>query len=360
MEMRFQNEVKEENREKTPLEKLIEQSDAILDKLVCGEIDEKVEPIEDKEYFKDESKEYDPDSSPVAWMYYEKMYNFIDKNKKMDNTGNPRRIKGLWNYNDDFGWEHIDYGDLKDNTIAIAGDCVFNFKKEYGNDNVLKSTCKYSKFRKKICACKVGKGKECDRRVLLSKIELCSRMHHSPYNFALMPITGGMNNAKDKSGQAYDRIDCFLYGMNEMYKIAFETRKTLEKSQKDKYAIIWNTKQKSFLSKFLQTIGSVEKYAKIFYHLDGSRPLDKILLYAMIGFGSHEIETPEDVDYYMNMAILYWSIQRCKYYEKVDDENKKEKQKQARTMLSNALVGYLESYKEKMESDEQKCQNIES
>ena len=52
------------------LDALIKKSNGILDRLSKEDNGILYELIKDEEYFND----YDPDSSPVAWKYYEQMY----------------------------------------------------------------------------------------------------------------------------------------------------------------------------------------------------------------------------------------------------------------------------------------------
>lgn len=141
---------------------------------------------------------YDPDSSLRAWEYYFKMYyEFLsnveeeDKNllfeeelgKKFWPSGNVyKRVVGtfcyfeknkyIWPYKLDSRWFK------KYKNIGIAGDCVFNFNEK-----------KVPNFEKIIK--KDNLNDQNTKEQIKVVLSLCSRMHYSPFNFSLMPTTGG-------------------------------------------------------------------------------------------------------------------------------------------------------------------------
>ena len=319
------------------LVKLINISNDILEKITtltednCGNCFG--EYIDDKAFFEytfnGKKCAYDPDSSSVAWMYYEKMYEAIKKELKCMGKGKIYRIVGSFKY-ENKKIIQTDYQRCLE-YIEIGGDCVFNFSKSSG---------KYSKFIKII-----EKDENIDKRkILFSKLELCSMMHHSPYNFALMPSTGGMNNCKNQCGKgmmALDRTDWLFYALNELYeKLKIdnslselknineinEAKKKLLDLQGKEQIIICDKRNINdlILYDFINEIDNFDNYVNIFYHLDTSERLDRNLINDMIKLGTYEIEDIDSIDNYMNVAIAYWLIQRDKYMNLVNEycENK--------------------------------------
>lgn len=308
------------------LKKLIEVSDKILDILNSNNLSGE-KPFIDEECFGD----YDPDSSPIAWEYYSEMYKeFKIENKKLGKkiSNGVRRKVGTFRYKTD-GETDIKQGEFKKyglepprlilgKEIDLAGDCVFNFKKEMKDNK------------------------------LMLKWEFCSRMHHSPYNFSLMPVQGNMNSSKAN----LDRTDRLLFAIQKFYenkknysndlveeyknntKNVKDIKEEISNLQEKGYKIMrsrWNSENEIWLYDFLCKIGNVENYAKIFYHLDSDNPIDKMLLETMLESGKHLVESAEDVENYMDLAIEYWNSQRDKYYcqkKKIEKEEEKSNAKE--------------------------------
>lgn len=349
------------------LDELIKCSNNILDKLNALLVNEKQKDasidMDEKENidkkcftykFKGKDAEYEPDSSSVAWKYYDVMYNNtipIEENKKYEGDGNYYRVKGSFSYYKGEKGVIIDSiikGD-KRNSIDLAGDCVFNFKKEIGNDGEISDKCKYYRFKEMICKnCRKNKKglescheKECDQYNMLLELEYCNEMLHSPYNFALMPVTGGMNLSK---GNYLDRPDRLLCGIEKFYaknpkeELVEEYKKDIKhvkaeinSLQEDNFRFIQcreDSENDIWLFDFLCKINNVKKYAKIFYNLDDAEDsLDKILLERMLETGKHDIVDSKDVENYMHIAILYWNIQRYKYEKQKNKEERRQLEK---------------------------------
>lgn len=317
----------EEDSAESKLDELIRESNNILDK--------KTDKIKLDDIYNVNDKNYDPDSSSIAWKYYEMMYgDMIKKDQSVGVAGSPKRILGLFNYTEK-NIEQEAWNFLRFNKIVLAGDCVFNF-----NQKKLKSFLNVLN----------------ENQDLLDKLSLCKRMHHSPYNFSLMPVTGGMN--KQKQNLSGDRPDVLLYAISEFYKNykkALETNNMSDIQEKIEELELYN-KDVSAISKiiknnetlqnnvanirkmlnnlqnelqiiqyqsrgitdlcayhFLAAIGSFENYVKIFYHLDRDNPVDKSLIETMLDMGQQPIDNPEALNAYMNLAIEYWKRQRSKY-----------------------------------------------
>lgn len=275
-------------------------------------------PFDTEEYV------YDPDSSLRAWEYYFEMYyeflSNVEKEDKEDKdllfkekfekkfwlSGNVyKRVVGTFCYfeNDKYIWPYkLDRRKLKKGqNIGIAGDCVFNF-----NAN------KVSYFWKKI---KKDNNKENQQKNQQIKeiLLLCSLMHHSPFNFSLMPITGGLNNIKGR--KALDRIDVFLNTLKNIYE-------KIEKNEKIEEVNVTKTTGKALIH-FLWYIGSFKNYCKIFYQLDYEEGNKENLVQKLLDNAekNKSIENSDQLVKYMELAVEYWEKQNEKY-EKVSDTNK--------------------------------------
>lgn len=307
-----------EDSAENKLSDLIKKSNNILDKI-----------ISDNEYtstYVEIENEYEPDSSPIAWKYYKIMYgDMIDEGQGISSA---IRIQGLFNYKKK-SIEQETYGDLELGKIALAGDCVFNFNEK-----------KVKGFKKLLNAEK----KDHD---LQNKLRLCEKMHHSPYNFSLMPVTGGMNNQK-RSLSGYDRPDVLLYAISKFYEkdMTELTEKTTENYDRlielqGELQIIQHRGITDLCAyHFLATIGSFENYVRIFYHLDYDNPIDQSLIEAMLTMGQQPIDNPKALEAYMNLAIAYWKIQRSKYEYIQSHKELLNKVKQGIDELLNSVIDH--------------------
>lgn len=296
---------------------------------------------------------YDPDSSLRAWEYYFKMYyEFLsnveeeDKNllfeeelgKKFWPSGNVyKRVVGtfcyfeknkyIWPYKLDSRWFK------KYKNIGIAGDCVFNFNEK-----------KVPNFEKIIK--KDNLNDQNTKEQIKVVLSLCSRMHYSPFNFSLMPTTGGdwaLNNIKGRGKE--DRIDIFLNKLKNIYDDLKELDESgIKKSDIEKCDVkkfdtyiqymgkIGAIKVEGDLQKglihFLWCIGSFENYCKIFYQLDYKETKEKDLVERLLDnaekYKSIEnsdqlaekyksIENSDQLVKYMELAVEYWEKQNEKY-----------------------------------------------
>ena len=302
-------------------------------------------PFDTEEYV------YDPDSSLRAWEYYFKMYyeflSNVEKEDKdllfkeelgkkfwpIDNVY--KRVVGTFCYfeNKDYIWPYkLDRCWLKEGqNIGIAGDCVFNFNEK-----------KVSHFWNVI-----EKDDNKENQQIKEILLLCSLMHHSPFNFSLMPTTGGLNNIK---GNGLDRIDVFLNKLKNIYDDLKELDESgIKKSDIEEFEnyihiqkqgkigeIDVSTKLRKALIHFLWCIGSFENYCKIFYQLDYKETKEKDLVERLLDnaekYKSIEnsdqpaekyksIENSDQLVKYMELAVEYWEKQNEKY-EKVSDTNK--------------------------------------
>ena len=147
------------------------------------------------------NEKYDPDSSPIAWEHYRKVYTVehwdLMREFDLGNTyiQDPRveykrlvvRIKPTsLKAKEKELWPEFKFG----------GDTDFNFneKKVDQFKNILGNNTEYS-----------------------SMLNECISLHHTLINFSLMAVSGRMNNFKGRNvgKNGYDRIDSFLYILKE-------------------------------------------------------------------------------------------------------------------------------------------------
>ena len=262
---------------------------------------------------------YDPDSSLRAWEYYFKMYyeflSNVDNEYEVFSIEENRfwfikenavykRVAGTFCYfkNGKYIWPYkLDESKLREGkNIGIAGDCVFNVNEK-----------KFSRFWKMIEKDNNKKNQQI-KEILL----LCSSMHHSPFNFSLMPTTGGLNNIKGKN--ALDRIDVFLNTLKNIYE-------KIKKNEEIEEINVTKTTGRALIH-FLKCIGSFENYCKIFYQLDYEENEDNLVNKLIKNAEKNEsIENSDQLVEYMKLAVEYWEKQKEKYKENKEkyDENEK-------------------------------------
>lgn len=283
----------------------------------------KPQPVDEYIYNEFYNK-YDPDSSPKAWEYYLKTYKNIFKessdkesselNDTYDTYKEPIKNPEDGDKTVSFWYEWYKsssyiriYGTflyskpnetlklttpklLSGQNIGIGGDCCFNF-----------NTDKFGKF--------ININKQDDVRKILV---LCSALHYSPINFALMPKNGGMNNISGDGRQGgLDRFDTFisaldLYFKNKENPIAIKLIAEFESSQNS-------------LVPFLQWIDSFENYLKLFYPellIDDRKEYNdkEKLLDRLIESGKKPIDEGYVLEY-IELAIRFWEA-KLNYYNK--------------------------------------------
>lgn len=264
----------------------------------------KPQPVDEYIYNEFYNK-YDPDSSPKAWEYYLKTYkeNRFEESPELNNTykkptagdktvsfwyeSSPYiRIYGTFSYLTPFAPLNLATPRLVNGeNIGIGGDCCFNF-----------NTDKFGKF--------ININKQDDVRNILV---LCSALHYSPINFALIPKNGGMNNVRSDGIQGLDRFDTFisalyLYFKNIKNPIAIRL-------------IANNITAQSSLVPFLKSIGSFEKYLDLFYPELLTRDKNKnSLCKKLIESGKKPIDEGYVLEY-IELAIRFWEAKLDYYYK---------------------------------------------
>ena len=213
---------------------------------------------------------------------------------------------------------------------------MFVFKKVDPSRKTQKNKQKYEYFEDLIER-DYKEEKDLKRRYL-NMLEECCQMTYSLHNFSLMPRDGGMNifrgsrvqMREENKGQYLDRIDRFLYWLNDYYdkkgktglieekfehviflgittgggkgssKVTPEEREARRISNKKRLIL--------FLNQFGEGKEAVYKYCSEMYLIDCKEEENRKLVEDLIENGSKPIENGEDVIRYMNLAKRYWKI----------------------------------------------------
>lgn len=242
---------------------------------------------------------YDPDSSPIAWKYYAKTHTNLNikKNSPKCLWCENERYYITFSYQQKFENNLIPTGyDLKPGkNIGIGGDCCFNFNAD-----------KREKFLKIL---KQDKNDKLDKAIA-EILNLCLLMHHSPFNFALIPKNGGMNNIKgDGAYYGMDRFDLFISTLNLYYKIKNDNPCAIKLIAE--FEGSYNS-----LVPFLKSIDTFKNYCKLFYpELLSVFAEEKNLLNRLKELGKKSINSTERIVQYIELAIDFWEA-KAKYYEK--------------------------------------------
>lgn len=255
---------------------------------------------------------FDPDSSPKAWEHYEKNYTniiYIDDYEIYGDDKKGYRLKRKAKLKEK----------EKNIEFEVAGDCSFNFNED-----------KKSKFESIINNDKnLDENKIAD---LKKELERCCEMHHTLYNFDLIPVDGEMNNVKGKlkhkndrilvhgSGKypvaLHDRLDTFISLMD--YSIEqrdeYEGKKCNLKEIGSFFAdsiFTYSLRGENFeiLYDLLENYKDVYQYCEDFYNIDNKEFINKL-----INNGKSEIKNGEDLKRYMDLANEFWGLKKkiCK------------------------------------------------
>lgn len=273
-----------------------------------------------------ESFIYDPDSSLRAWEYYFKKYDidlsdgekdfreyFFEENFKKARgfvkTGkiNAKRIIGVFAIeiaNNDYKFILKRQSKNALNYIRIGGDCAFNFNKE-----------KIGFFRDII----IAEPFKAETNDFLSLLDRCHQtMHHSVFNFTLMPTTGALNNFKGIStkcdSKKYDRLDKFVFHLKDFFEKPYLKHDALSLGREENKKTLF-----SFLEKDVQ---SFENYCNLFYHINSKETKDsegKNLYDKLLENGKKEINNSDSLLQYIKLAVDFWEHQ-SNHYDKCIEE----------------------------------------
>lgn len=248
----------------------------------------------------------DADSSITAWKYYRSIYTenhwplikeFDLKNICTYEERNKIPTKGIVRYRAYIN-TNSPYINLFGSEFSLGGECDFNFNEK-----------KKKQFQKIL-------NENSSSKEIEAKLEKCCGMHHNELNFTLMPTTGGMNNFKgtvyfdenmikydanrksEWSESAYDRLDTFVVCLNNLF------------TQTNEIVLSCSTSSnKNCLRKYLDTFSDIYDYCEKIYFIDND---NKDFVNKLIENGGKPINTTDDLDRYMDLALEYWRVKERK------------------------------------------------
>jgi hypothetical protein len=171
--------------------------------------------------------------------------------------------------------------------FRLGGDTDWNFKKvekkEVNSNKTCSNSNKYQYFKNII-----GEGE------LSKELEKCYKMHHSLLNFSIMPATGNMQKVKFKgyNDEKLDSFDSFISIIDDYYN---------NKNDILLYGNGKNSPNVEPLKKYLSKFENVYDYAKNHYLIDDKGFIDKLN-----ESGKKPIRDFSDVQRYMKLATEYW------------------------------------------------------
>ncbi len=214
---------------------------------------------------------YDLDSMDEAWLFYQTYYKCLKNKKLYETTGNLKR-------------KYV----ILENGIKIGGDVIFNFKNPYYETLLVNKPEELKRLRE-------YKSEE---------------KHYSFCNLSVFPITGKLQNYKGKKGND-DRLDVFLLNLYNYYSCEDkashpfmtynlgEGKGKVSKANKDLL--------KNFLDSFSPDGNAEDKfidYCKKIYWIDNNFALE------LKDNGKNEIDSPDRIVEYMNLAKKFWDIRK--------------------------------------------------
>lgn len=118
-----------------------------------------------------------------------------------------------------------------------------------------------------------------------------------------MPVTGNMQSVK--KGIANDRIDTFIWALDQYYR----GKSNLLMN----YASFENAK---VLKKYLNIFENANDYCQVIYHINDS------LVDELIASGIRTLDKAENIVNYMNLAIKFWKekIMFFRKHEKIQSD----------------------------------------
>ncbi len=278
-----------------------------------------IKPVESLQEWNGKKIKFDPDSSPVAFEHYNKIYSnlhwsgindynlntpiFFNSYKKLDLKCGLYRNGSWYNYLN-LPFKHkinrLNAISLNENAIIyknkeyymatsrLSGDTDFDFKTD---ENPNKN--KYGKFLNLL------KGSFKDEILIehIAKLNECKNMHNTLINFSLMQVMGNLQRAKSKgiNNEWLDRLDSFIYLIREYYRTDYNDRDSCQIILNSTYA------NKNTLRKFLDDFIDVYDYCNNIYFIK-----DKTFVEKLIEEGQKPMNSGERVVEYMELAFDFW------------------------------------------------------
>lgn len=269
-----------------------------------------------------------PDSSPETWMHYKKYYTVEHwEGIKQFNLDSPMffsycNFKYINTPSGEYNRWYILDREAKPDDMGyykacsrLGGETDFNFNKK-----------KYDKLKKII-----NESNSCDdeyRYDALILLDKCKGMHHSLLNFSLMQCMGNLQTFKNegliktKEPMRYeelDRLDTFVYYLNDYYNIAKEKRyeSLLVERQKTRKVGKNTISRKNIdtLVEYLNSFDNIENYCDNIYFLKKEEKNNIDFIQRLIKLGEKPLCSIVEIVEYMKLAIEFWE-RKQKYFER--------------------------------------------
>lgn len=236
---------------------------------------------------------YDPDSSPLAYEFYKKIYG-ATFGKKYD-LFNPHPM--VYSSEDYLYYDKIQLLNNRLESLPIgispkyldeAGNAVYTASIRLAGETDFDFKFDKNPYKDKAGSLiDIAGGDQSVRDRLESYY---SKRHHSLVNFSLMFVPGNLQGIKSEgiANEWLDRLDSLLYLLDRYYSCTDTS-------------FIPNKPNSEALKIFLDEIGSVEAYCKLVYLIH-----DKMLIRKLISNGGTPIKTKEDVERYLDLADMFW------------------------------------------------------
>ncbi len=251
--------------------------------------------------------DYDPDSAPIVWHHYEKIY----KDRIYHSLNDIKIVYGKVCRQRSFG---------NKGEVTMGSDTDFTFNEKKNNKSP------YKTFEKIIEKSKLDEKK---KEELVNNLEKCSKMHHTLLNFSPMPQTGGMNNFKGSR-----RFDRFIYDLSQFYVKVEEIKTDVNDAELANKLYKMNSKNIAFvpsqyrakryknniilLIEYLLKFDNIYDYCKRIYLIEEEYVNKLLSFYHSVveqnGDKKRDIRTTEKLEEYIHLANEYWDI-REKFIE---------------------------------------------
>lgn len=230
------------------------------------------------------------DSSPQAWEHYKKYWSGNFDKYNLDNPCFFNYVSSKKQYgNKPKKKNNCLYALLKNSNdykpqLRLGGETDFNF-----------SDKRAEHFKTLICL------EDNNKQENLKLLKRCQKMHNDYFNFSLMQTMGNMQGFKGRWCE--DRLDRFLYFLNQYYELSIEDRqKNADAIAEKSVIILFATKpNRKYLVEYLNEFSNIYDYCKKVYLIGDEDFVDELIVN-----GSKPINTGSDVRAYMDIAIRFW------------------------------------------------------
>ena len=285
------------------------------------------EQVQSKQLYAGSEVVFDPDASPQAWDYYEKIYqqenwpylatfHFAAAYRcffHWDASNSPRK-----NYN------YLDKPVKTYNRLEVAS--ITNLGKEVAKKRNGNSYRPYmfrfggeTDFNFNRQKMQTYKALVASDEAVHDQLNKASMRHHTLLNFSIMPVPGNLQGIKSEGvGDWLDRPDSLVYLLDDYFIHPTTTHVVLSKSRGNKEALV------SYLATFIngEPAKAIETYCAQVYCIYGEITYENKAISAseyvkmLREHGQHKITTTTGVQTYLMLAEIMWQFKQ-KHFEQV-------------------------------------------